>query len=389
MRLRKEAEALARAGHMVDVVCLRDHPRQAPQERIDGVNVYRLPMEHQRRGKLHYLYEYLGGFVLLSLALIWLHLRRRYDVIVTTNMPDLTTFAAALPKLLGARVVFDLHECMPEIFMVKYGIGPRHPVVRLLSAMEQAAIAFADYAITCTEEMKRIFVARGAPADKFAVFLNTSNEAIFRPLEAASPPAPDTFTLMTHGSIEERYGHATAIRAVALLRAHIPGLRFEIFGDGTARQRVEQLTRELGVDDIVCFHGYVSFEDLVRAINRADIGVVTIEQRPEMRWVHTLKMFDYLAVGKPVVISRLRAVEDYFDDTCLTYFDHNSPEALAEAVLMLYRNPELRQNRVRNASKVYETLRWPVQAVEFVALIERIAAWKNMHTFRRSVRPAK
>jgi len=387
--MRKEAEALAEAGHSVDVLCLRDQPQQALRERVHGVNVYRLPMQHQRRGKLYYVYEYLASFILLSLFLSWLHLRRRYDVIVISNMPDLLVFAATLPKLLGAKVVFDLHECMPEIFMVKYGIGPRHPVARLLIGIEQAALAFADYALTCTEEMKRIFVARGARADKFAIFLNTSNEAIFRPLELIQPPTPDTFTLITHGSIEDRYGHATAIRAVALLRPHIPGLRFDIFGDGTARQKMERLAHDLGVQDIVRFHGYVPIDDLVTAINRADIGVVTIEQRPEMRWVHTTKMFDYLAMRKPVVVTRSSALEDYFADACLTYFDQNSPEALAEAVMTLYRDPELRQDRVRNASAVYATLRWSVQAVEFVALIERIAAWKSSFPMGRYARSAK
>ena len=49
-------------------------------------------------------------------------------------MPDALVFAAAVPRLLGARVVLDLHECMPEFFSVKFGVPMEHPVVRLLVA---------------------------------------------------------------------------------------------------------------------------------------------------------------------------------------------------------------------------------------------------------------
>ena len=81
-------------------------------------------------------------------------------------MPDALVFAAAVPRLLGARVLLDLHECMPEFFSVKYGVGPAHPALRLLAAAEQMSIRFADRVITCTEEMRETFVRRGADPEQ-------------------------------------------------------------------------------------------------------------------------------------------------------------------------------------------------------------------------------
>jgi endonuclease/exonuclease/phosphatase family metal-dependent hydrolase len=64
VRTRKEAEALASAGHQVDVVCLQDHKDQPQREQINGVNVYRISLQHKRQGLLRYLYEYSAAFVL-------------------------------------------------------------------------------------------------------------------------------------------------------------------------------------------------------------------------------------------------------------------------------------------------------------------------------------
>lgn len=89
-------------------------------------------------------------------------------------MPDALVFAALVPRLLGARVLLDLHECMPESFATKYDVDRTHPIVRLLSWLEQRSIAFADHAITCTELQREAFVGRGAARDKIEVVLNPS-----------------------------------------------------------------------------------------------------------------------------------------------------------------------------------------------------------------------
>jgi glycosyltransferase involved in cell wall biosynthesis len=371
IRTRKEAEALAQQGHLVDVLCLRDKPDQPLRETIDGVTAYRLPLQHARGGKIGYVVEYLLSFIMFTCLVSFLQLTKRYHVIQISNMPDLHVFATVFAKLLGAKIIFDLHECMPEIFQVKYELDERHPLVGALRWIEQGAIAFADHAITCNEEMKRIFVARGADPSKFSIFLNTSNEAIFRREHNGRSPNGH-FRLVTHGAIEERYGIATAVRALALAKEQVPGIEFEIFGSGTAREDLEQLAVELGVRDQIRFRGFVPIDELVAALNAADVGVVTILQHPAMRWVHTNKMFDFMAVNKPIVISRLKALEDYFDDACLMYFDNNDPQDMARALIELYRDPERRESQSRESARVYDQLKWSVQSTAYCRLIEQL-----------------
>ena len=110
-----------------------------------------------------------SGTLIGALLITILHLRRRFDLVQVNTMPDALVFAAVVPKLLGARVVLDLHECMPEFYAVKFAAGMRHPVVRLLAWFEQSAIRFSDVAITCTDQMRDAFCSRGAAKEKIEV----------------------------------------------------------------------------------------------------------------------------------------------------------------------------------------------------------------------------
>jgi hypothetical protein len=152
IRVRREVEALLSDGHEVDVLCVRDgnEPRR---DAFKGARVIRLPVSHRRGGLLGYLVEY-GVFALLAGVLAGaLHVRRRYDLVQVHSLPDPLVFAALVPRLLGARVLLDLHETMPEFFATRFRGAPP-AAARAVVAAEQASIRFATHVITCTEQMK-------------------------------------------------------------------------------------------------------------------------------------------------------------------------------------------------------------------------------------------
>ena len=371
-RVRREVHALADAGHEVDVICVR-RPGEPRRERRGPVRVLRLPAPLERTdGPLRYVLQYAGfGLMAAAIAAV-LHGRRHWDVVQVNSMPDALVFAAAIPRLRGARVVLDLHECMPEFFQVKFGVGARHPAVRLVAAAEQASIRFADRVITCTEQMREAFVARGAPADKIEVVLNAADEAVFD--ARRHPPAPPNgrFTLICHGAIERSYGHDTLLRAAALARDDVPGLRVEIYGDGTFRPELERLARELGLD-VRISDGWVPIERLVEAIAAADAGVVAMRRDAFRDLTHCNKMFDLVAMRRPAIVSRTRAVEAYFGDGCFAYFDSGDEHGLADAIRALHRDPRLRERMVERAAAVSAPYRWTRQRDIYRRVIECVA----------------
>lgn len=361
-RVRREVECLLDAGHEVDVISLR-REGQPGRETWRGANAYRPPLRHRREGAVLYVLEHLAFMVMATLLAGFLHLRRRYDVVQANTIPDSVVFASIVPKLLGAKVVLDLHECVPEFVATKYGVNLGHPLVRLSALVEQAAIRYADRVVTCTQEMKDIFVARGAPAEKIDVVLNAADEAIFD-VESYPPQArePGRFRLICHGSVEERYGHDTLIEAVALLRDEIPELRLEVYGEGSFLSEVEELVRQRGVEDRVWFAGeYVPIEQLLTAIAGCDAGVVAMKKDAFRDVTHCNKMYDLIAMRRPAVISRTRSVQNYFDEDCFEYFDAGDPADLARAIRELYAAPQLGDRLVERAWQVNEPYRWPHQ----------------------------
>ena len=65
---------------------------------------------------MRYLFEYGMFFCQAAMKVSVLHCRRRYRFVQVNTMPDFLVFAATIPKLLGAKVVLDLHEPAPELF---------------------------------------------------------------------------------------------------------------------------------------------------------------------------------------------------------------------------------------------------------------------------------
>ena len=367
-RVRREVGALLEDGHHVDVLCT--HRAGEPFfARERGLRIIRLPLFHRRGGAAGYLLEYLLFFLFASAGAAVLHLGRRYRLVQVHTLPDSLVFSALVPRLLGARVVLDLHECMPEFFASKYGTGPAHPVVRALGAVEQAAIRFADRALTCTNQMREAFVVRGAPEDKIAVVLNSSEEQIFDPDRFPATAEPG-FTILCHGAIEERYGLDTAIRAVALLATEIPELRLQIRGEGSEVESLRALAAGLGVQDRIDFQvGYGPVEDLVAAVAAADVGLVAVKRDPFRDLTQCNKMYDFIAMRRPVLVSRTKSVEAYFDDDCFAWFESGDERDLARAIATLHAEPGLGPRLVERAATHAEPYRWSEQKERYLEVI--------------------
>lgn len=361
-RSRREAEALAAAGHHVDIITLRNKG-EAAHEVINGVHVRRLPVKHYRGSYFHYAYEYGAFFVLSFLVVTGRFIRQRYDVVQVNSLPDFLVFAGAACKLLGARLVLDMHECTPELFCTKYHVSHDHPVVKILGWVEQLSLAFANQVITCTPQQRAVFASRGTAPEKIAVVLNAANSAVFRP-RTAEPvmwQPGDAFNLVAHGLIAKRYGLDTMVEAVALLINDIPNVFLHVYGKGDYLQEMKELIQQLDVSDHVIVHGFVSEEELLDGIARAHVGVVAAKRDEFRELTHTQKMYEYVAMRKPVVIAETSAVRTHFDDSCFQFFASDDPADLARALLALYHNPARARAMIESASRRYRSYDWDAQ----------------------------
>src|SRR2546425_11168806 len=94
-------------------------------------------------------------------------------------MPDFLVFTAVVPRLLGARVILDLHDPMPELFRSIFGLRRDQLLFRCLLKLEKLSIAFADVVLTPNIAFKEIFASRSCLAEKIQIVMNSPRESIF------------------------------------------------------------------------------------------------------------------------------------------------------------------------------------------------------------------
>lgn len=370
-RPRREAEALIGAGHEVDLICLRDAD-ESPRETVNGVRVFRVPLERKRGGKIRYIWEY-ALFIVMSFFLVTMRFAvRRYHVVHVHTMPDILVMCALIPKIFGARVFLDLHDPMPEVFMAKYDLAPDSKVVRVLRALERFSIGFANAAITPNEAFRRLFESRGCPENKMHIVMNAPDPSIFEVDggESQSNAPSDGFAMMYHGTVVERHGLGTALDAMPLLQNDVEGLAFEVFGDGDYVPRFLEKRTEMELDDRVAYHGKVSLEKIAEAIERADVGLI-----PNLRSLFTeinlpTRIFEYLSKGKPAIVPRTEGILDYFDEENIFFFDPGDPESLADAVRRILNDPDHTAAVVEKGREIYRQHHWSVEKQTLIRLVE-------------------
>jgi glycosyltransferase involved in cell wall biosynthesis len=352
---RRNAETLLQKGYSIDIICERD-TNQLPYEVVRGVQVFRLAIGHKRHGVLRYVLEYIVFSLWASMKLTWLHLKKKYDVIEIESMPDFLVFAGLIPKLLGSKVILYLFEDMPELMASKFCLGNHNFIIKFLALVEKLSTNYADYVIVCHELSCQKLLYQRKVKTPITVILNVPDEGVFglsvRNANRAHPK-DGPFTIVHHGTITENYGIQIIIEAVSLLREQIP-IRLKIFGKGEYRRTLKDLAKTLGVKEEVNFMGYVSQEKLSEETEKADAGVVALlneYQSPN-------KVFELVAMGKPVIVSSLQTIRQHFNGDSLKYFRVGDAKNLMRCILELYRNPSQRASLVANASNVYEKYRW-------------------------------
>jgi glycosyltransferase involved in cell wall biosynthesis len=371
-RPRRAAEALAREGVLIDVICLRKNVEEPRREIINGVNVFRVPLRRRRGGKIRYIGQY-SIFILRSfLHLAFRSIFRRYDFVHVHNMPDVLVFSALVPKARGAKIILDLHDPMPELMMSIYNLGAERHFVRWLKRLEKLSISFAHLILTPNKAFQELFISRGCPSEKIQIIMNSPESDVFDPskydsLTRTNGNGEKPFKIMYHGLIAERHGLDTALDAIARLRSVIPTLEFHIFGDRTPyMSKVDAQVQKLGLRSCVHYHGYRPQTEIAKNIRSIDLGIIPNRRSPFTEINMPTRIFEYLAMDKPVVVPDTRGIRDYFGAESALFFEPGDPQSLGDAILDVYRNPQKVDSILARGRTVYEAHQWEMHRVQFL-----------------------
>jgi len=154
------------------------------------------------------------------------------------------------------------------------------------------------------------------------------------------------------------------------VRDRIPGLHLQIPGAGEHAPRLVELAKELHCLDIVDFAGFVSREELWRRLHGADVGIIAMRRSPYSELIDTNKMYEYVVLRKPIIISRLPPVARKFDDTCVKFFEPGDHEGLARCILELYQDPQRGRSLAENAYARYKSMRWEHGKQDYLKIVQ-------------------
>jgi len=377
-RVLRYAETLARRGDLVEVAALRRSAKMPKEEVINGVRVFRLQdrLGKTEKSKLAFLGPVLRFLLVSSWWLTRRHLRARYDLIHIHNIPDFLVFAAWLPKLMGAKVLLDIHDIVPEFYASKFGEDGESRAVKALKLVERVSACFASHVILANHLWLDQYVARSAAHGKCSVFINNVDGQVFQ--RRRRTRLDDKRIILFPGGLQWHQGLDIAIRAMPLVLERIPLAEFHIYGEGGRKEELMALARELGLTEQVRFFDPRPVSEIAEVMAQADLGVVPKRADSFGNEAYSTKIMEFMSLGVPVVASSTKIDRFYFNDSVVRFFESGNPAALAEAVVEVLQKDGLRRHLISNGLDYAEQNSWQHRQHAYLELVDALIKSKPL-----------
>ena len=371
-RVIRAAEAARSAGFDTDFIALR-RENDPHEESINGVNLIHLnQLRYRGRSVIGYVFSYLEFFVRCFFKTSILQLRKQYAAVHVNNIPDFFVLAALLPKLMGARILLDIHDPMPNTFASKFKSGENGLLFKILLWQEKLSIAFADQVLTVHEPLKEYVLVKQheVPAKAIEVISNFPDDELFalRP----APPQDGMLHLVFHGTILERYGLGNAMKALAGMRRK-DRVRVKIIGEGDFSGQLKELISSLGLESIVEFDNRMyPLEKIPAMLVDCNLGLVPLDISSITKYALPLKLLEYLAIGLPSVTVRNVAIGYYFEEGDCMFYNPDDPDTLRTLLDKLAESPEHLEYYRQRALALRDKFLWSTEKLKYIATLRRL-----------------
>src|SRR5258705_8795106 len=152
--------------------------------------------------------------------------------------------------------------------------------------------------------------------------------------------------------LEELKGPIVLMEAFAATRDHVPNVRLKLAGEGSLRKQVAALARSLGVAAQYDYNGvYKRLEERTSFMDDLDVFVL-----PSFTEGTPNSIVEAMANGKPIIASAVGGIPDMIDHNSGILVPPGDPRALAKAMIVLAKNPELRRQMGEAALRRYRML---------------------------------
>ncbi|MBB4021509.1 MULTISPECIES: glycosyltransferase family 4 protein [Actibacterium] len=373
-RVWHECRTLTAAGAQVSVICPTGKGYEERYEEIEGVHIYRHPLPIDAKGASGYLLEY--GAALWHEMRLALKIARRhgFDTLQGCNPPDLIFLIAWPFKLFGKRYIFDHHDINPELYEAKF--NRRGFFWKLMVLFERLNFRTANVVISTNESYREIALTRGGKAPEDVFVVRSGPDLTRLKLLPANPKWKNGRQYMVGyvGVMGDQEGLDLLLAAAQdIVQTRGYDVQFVLVGGGPARDEIEAMARDLGLQDHVTFTGRAPDHDLFEVLSTADVCVNPDRVNPMNDKSTMNKILEYMAFSKPIVQFDVTEGRHSAQDASL-YAKANDTRDMADKIVSLLDAPDTRQAMGEYGRKrVQAELSWDHQVDTLIDAYQRAA----------------
>jgi glycosyltransferase involved in cell wall biosynthesis len=180
--------------------------------------------------------------------------------------------------------------------------------------------------------------------------------------------------LVYAGALTPTYELDVAIDAVAQIAGARPDLDvvLDVYGRGDTEPALRAKVDRLGIAELVTFHGRIPIDEVPGAVARADIGLAPTRHDRFTDMSLSTKLFEYAAMGKPVVASRLPMVEHRFPAGTVGPYTSGDPASMVRAITAFTDDPVARDEAVVRTAAIVAAGSWEHEATGYLALVQQL-----------------
>lgn len=359
-----EARALRDAGYSVFVICPKGkNSCSASYEILERIHIYR-HRAWEASNAVGYLLEYAWALIAELYLVLKVFGRSRFRILQGCNPPDTIFLIGLILKPLGVQFIFDHHDLSPEVFQAKFG-GSGGVFGALTRLAEKWSFRAARVSIATNESFKEIAIKRGGkrPEEVFVVRNCPDLTAVRRGAVRPEIKQNKPLLVVYVGFMGQQDGLDLLLEAVEHLVKieKRQDTHFLLIGRGSMLPALQEMVANKGLNEFVTFTGQVPHEEVVSYLSNADVGVAPDPKTPMNDNSTMIKIFEYMALGLPVVLFDLKEGRRSAGPAAL-YAKPNDPIDFANQLNRLLNSGELRrQLGACGRKRIEESLNWQTE----------------------------